>query len=163
MKKILVISVIIISIVIVGELFILSKIESMHSLKIQLMKEYSLSQLSEAQNSSGNLLDDSVIRYLQSRRQTDNHRFYLTEVLTGHISNVFYDSGEIGFIVVDSQNNRVLTFMRDPSSNTTYFRMEDDKKVKIDSNTIMVGEKITFTSYTDLVNAKELWAEIVVE
>lgn len=107
------------------------------------------------------LISKTLIGYLKSRKQTKNQKFYLTEEVFGHIDDLFINQSERGIVIVDENNIRVLTIMRDEK--TKYYRIVDNKRVPIGSKDLKIGDKIRFTSYTDLITNIELSAEIIIE
>ncbi len=109
------------------------------------------------------LVSDEIIGYLRSRKASKNQKFFLTEEVFGRINELFESSGELGIIIVDDNNERVLTFMRMHDGKTQYYKKVDDKKVSISYQDLNIGDKILFKSYTDLVTSNEINAEIIIE
>lgn len=109
------------------------------------------------------LINETLIKYLKSRNQTNNQRFFLTEEVFGTISDLFEEGGELGITIVDDNKKRVLTFMRVRDEKTKFHRKIGDKQVAISEKDLKIGDKILFRSYTDMIKSVEINAEIILD
>lgn len=166
-NKILVIVFVLLFLVLIGEVVYLITIGSQPGLSKKPIPSVvqispSVSNQNE-KNKDSLLINETLIRYLRSRKQTNNQKFFLTEEVFGNISDLFEEGGELGITIVDDNNKRVLTFMRMRDEKTKFYRKLGNKQVAISEKDLKIGDKILFRSYTDMIKNIEINAEIILD
>lgn len=162
--KLLKISFVILLLVTLGELGYYFYVSQKNKVEVSSTDQNRLVQISQSvQNEKyegSPLINETLIGYLRSRKQTNNQKFYLTEEAFGHISDLFESQGEQGIVIVDDNNKRVITVTHDDKMK--YFRKVGDNQVSMSRKDMKVGDKILFKSYTDLVTNIEISAEVII-
>ncbi len=101
-------------------------------------------------------IKSNIIPYLESRKKSDNQKFYFIEEIEGQIGVIDKDPSRqlTSVLIQDASGNKVifLTFDLSKANTTQFFSSRSGKKIAITIDDIIKGENVRLTRRVDLLN-----------